>query len=307
MLESIKGSISKNEFVAGEPITMKKLVKKDGSGVMSILLPKGMRAVSVPISAETGAGGFILPGDRVDVILTRRVTETKAPEKIESKADEAAKKHQAELDAQNQAVDAATVGNETGTTDKNQEATTDTDEKDTEQATIAIQTDETGEELIAFGGGYYSETVFENVKVLAIDQQVSEKESSAIGRTATLEVPQDQAEVLSLALKIGEISLSLRSFEDNYSEKGEDPSKLKPKATGVLGRDQNRAKSAPQVDSVLIMRGGTTVNPVAVIGKKEEEAAINSTNTQATTTNNSNTQTQNQQQNSGNAAVTNKE
>ena len=31
-----------------------------------------MRAVSTQISPETGAGGFILPNDHVDVILTRR-------------------------------------------------------------------------------------------------------------------------------------------------------------------------------------------------------------------------------------------
>ena len=40
---------------------------------MSAILPKGMRAISVAVSAETGAGGFILPNDRVDVLLTRKV------------------------------------------------------------------------------------------------------------------------------------------------------------------------------------------------------------------------------------------
>jgi pilus assembly protein CpaB len=39
---------------------------------MAAMLPQGMRAVAVPISAETGVGGFILPNDRVDVLLTRR-------------------------------------------------------------------------------------------------------------------------------------------------------------------------------------------------------------------------------------------
>src|ERR671937_2757243 len=39
---------------------------------MAAILPSGMRAISTEISAETGAGGFILPNDRVDVILTRR-------------------------------------------------------------------------------------------------------------------------------------------------------------------------------------------------------------------------------------------
>jgi pilus assembly protein CpaB len=40
---------------------------------MAAILPSGMRAVSTEISAETAAGGFILPNDRVDVVLTRRL------------------------------------------------------------------------------------------------------------------------------------------------------------------------------------------------------------------------------------------
>jgi pilus assembly protein CpaB len=39
---------------------------------MAAVLPKGMRALSLEISPESGAGGFILPGDRVDVILSRQ-------------------------------------------------------------------------------------------------------------------------------------------------------------------------------------------------------------------------------------------
>jgi len=56
----------------GEPILEKKLVMPNQNGFMSAILPKGMRAISVRVSEETGAGGFILPNDRVDVILTRK-------------------------------------------------------------------------------------------------------------------------------------------------------------------------------------------------------------------------------------------
>jgi pilus assembly protein CpaB len=72
------GMIARSPFIAGEPIREPKLVRADGSGFMAAILPTGMRAVSTEISAETGAGGFILPNDRVDVILTRR---DKNPEK----------------------------------------------------------------------------------------------------------------------------------------------------------------------------------------------------------------------------------
>jgi pilus assembly protein CpaB len=68
----IAGSIARAPFVAGEPIREPKLVKANGSGFMAAILPSGMRAVSTEISPETGAGGFILPNDRVDVILSKR-------------------------------------------------------------------------------------------------------------------------------------------------------------------------------------------------------------------------------------------
>src|SRR5437588_534588 len=68
----IAGWIARAPFIAGEPIREPKLVHANGSGFMAAILPVGMRAISTEISAETGAGGFILPNDRVDVILTRR-------------------------------------------------------------------------------------------------------------------------------------------------------------------------------------------------------------------------------------------
>src|SRR3954471_13866577 len=70
--KQIAGMIARAPFIAGEPIREPKLVRADGSGFMAAILPTGMRAVSTEISAETGAGGFILPNDRVDVILTKR-------------------------------------------------------------------------------------------------------------------------------------------------------------------------------------------------------------------------------------------
>jgi len=68
----IAGSVARSPFIAGEPIRELKLVKTNGSGFMAAVLPSGMRAVSTEISPETGAGGFILPNDRVDVILSKR-------------------------------------------------------------------------------------------------------------------------------------------------------------------------------------------------------------------------------------------
>ena len=66
------GAIVRVSMVAGDPIREPYVVMAKGSGFMAAVLPKGMRAVAVDISPESGAGGFILPDDRVDVVLTRR-------------------------------------------------------------------------------------------------------------------------------------------------------------------------------------------------------------------------------------------
>lgn len=81
-LNEFKDAVARSPFVAGEPIREQKLVRADGAGFMSAILPAGMRAVSTEISAETGAGGFILPNDRVDVLLTRREQGAQASESI---------------------------------------------------------------------------------------------------------------------------------------------------------------------------------------------------------------------------------
>ena len=72
-IKEIAGSIVRAPFIAGEPIREQKLVRANGSGFMAAILPAGFRAISTEISPETGAGGFILPNDRVDIVLTRRL------------------------------------------------------------------------------------------------------------------------------------------------------------------------------------------------------------------------------------------
>ena len=114
---------------------------------MAAILPAGMRAVSTEISPETGAGGFILPNDHVDVLLSRR----------DKEAEKAA------------GVDV-----------------------------------------------HVSETILSNVRVLAIDQNVEEKNGQrvVVGKTATLELAPNQAETLGRARQMGTLSLALRSIVD---------------------------------------------------------------------------------------------
>jgi pilus assembly protein CpaB len=146
-IEQLTGSIARSPFVAGEPIREAKLIKANGSGFMAALLPSGMRAVSTEISPETGAGGFILPNDRVDVLLTRRDREAEKATGIEA---------------------------------------------------------------------HITETILTDVRVLAIDQTIEEKNGQrvVVGKTATLELSPRQAETLAVSRQRGTLSLALRSLID---------------------------------------------------------------------------------------------
>ena len=65
------GSVVREPILAGEPIIGRKIVRAGDSGYMAAYLEPGMRAMAIRVTVETAAGGFILPGDRVDVLLTR--------------------------------------------------------------------------------------------------------------------------------------------------------------------------------------------------------------------------------------------
>ena len=67
-MQAVVGDIVKEPIFAGEPITPKKIVRGGESGYMAVRLPEGMRAMSLGVTVETGAGGFIQPGDRIDVL-----------------------------------------------------------------------------------------------------------------------------------------------------------------------------------------------------------------------------------------------
>src|SRR5215212_746001 len=139
-LEETAGSIVRSAMLGGEPIRRERLIKADGSGFMSAILPSGMRAVAISIDTRgaTSAGGLILP----------------------YRDDESSK-----------------------------------------------------------GGGVdvqISETILSNIRVLAIGQNVQERNGEKVvtGETATLELTPGQAETVTLAQKTGQISLALRSLTD---------------------------------------------------------------------------------------------
>jgi pilus assembly protein CpaB len=72
-MDNLIGAVVREPIASGEPMVERKIVKGGEGGYLAVVLQPGMRAVGVPVSVESGAGGFILPGDRVDVIQTREV------------------------------------------------------------------------------------------------------------------------------------------------------------------------------------------------------------------------------------------
>jgi pilus assembly protein CpaB len=86
---------------------------------------------------------------------------------------------------------------------------------------------------------HVSDTLFRNVRILAIGQRIEVKEGqkNAEGNTATLELTPRQAELLALAKSMGEISLALRSVAD--FEKGGQQSN----EAAELNKNQNRGNA----------------------------------------------------------------
>lgn len=76
-MQAFEGAIVKEALVAGEPIVARKVVRAGQSGFMAVVVQPGMRAMAIPITAESAAGGFILPGDRVDVLQSRKPDDSK--------------------------------------------------------------------------------------------------------------------------------------------------------------------------------------------------------------------------------------
>lgn len=69
-LESLAEARARLPILRGEPIAAGKIVQPKDRSMLSAVLPKGMRAIAIEISDRTAVSGFVLPNDRVDVLLT---------------------------------------------------------------------------------------------------------------------------------------------------------------------------------------------------------------------------------------------
>lgn len=72
-ISKLLGTVVRFPITAGQPVTQGTLVAPGDRGFLAAALGPGMRAVTIPVSAKTGVGGFVFPGDRVDLVLTQAV------------------------------------------------------------------------------------------------------------------------------------------------------------------------------------------------------------------------------------------
>jgi len=124
---------------ANEPVLALKVTGAGQRATLSALVAPGMKAVTIRVNDVEGVGGFVLPGDRVDVALTRQIDKASAT----------------------------------------------------------------------------TEVVLQNARVLAIDQSADERAfKAAVAKSVTLEVDTVDAQKLSLASTVGNLSLLLRKAGD---------------------------------------------------------------------------------------------
>lgn len=189
--DALLGSVVRTGIAAGDPITDMHLVKRGEHGFLAAILTPGMRAITVPITAGTGLSGLVIPGDRIDIILSMSVPGAK--EGSERKL---------------------------------------------------------------------SETVMQDIRVLAVDQRLDDQASDAImAHATTLEVTPKQAEIVTLLGDVGKLSMTLRSVgsAENDTEPHEPSITWENEATQLPMFNQPKTASSKTYDGsrVDVVRGST--------------------------------------------------
>lgn len=212
--DALSGTL-KRDVVAGEPLSESMLVGEDAPNFVAATLGEGMRAIAISVDSASMVGGFVGPGDYVDIIMTYS--------------------------------DRVDVPDEAGA--------------DVETM-IDLMIDRQA-----------SETIMQNVRVVAVDQ-TSRRPSDAqakVGRTITLEVDRQGAEILALAQTMGELTLTLRKMGDNNLY-GRDYdvitdariTNVRNEVVNEIQRMENTTSSGQAGNIVRIYNGfTTTASPVA--------------------------------------------
>lgn len=201
--EDVAQGTIRRDMAANEPILQSSLIAGGNGNVLTANMKPGMRALAIKVSAESMVGGFINPGDKVDILLTQE---------------------------------------------------------------IRFNGDNT-EELENTVHNKATETILENIRVLAIDQTAQKEDDKAqVGRTVTLEVDQTGAEKLALASQMGELSLALLGAGED-KQAGLVPAEPRAKMTtdvevSAVLQELNKVKrnSGGNANIVRIYNGGNVEN-----------------------------------------------
>jgi pilus assembly protein CpaB len=169
VVDSVIGRINRSPLIVGEAVLESRLAPVGSDRGLAMLIPEGSRAMTVPVNVVSGVSGFVLPGSRVDVLVSIRPRSNREP---------------------------------------------------------------------------MAKMILQNVRVLAVDQQMEERDGRPItSRAVTLEVGPEEAEKLGLASTEGTLLLALRSSIDSgvNATAGATVSKLlgsgKPKVRKVVKRN----------------------------------------------------------------------
>ena len=161
----LSGRLVRN-IVTGRPVLKSAVSRKKGDNILATRMKKGERGVAIEVDAASMAGGFVAPGDSVDVLMT----------------------YQMRIRGDNEALFSTLINQ------------------------------------------YATETVLEDVKVLATDQEaVKEDNEASVARTVTLAVKPKQAEALALAMRMGELHLALRPVGDTERRHADKPADVATK------------------------------------------------------------------------------
>jgi len=177
-LEETIGRVATQPLYAGEILLEKRLTQYTGGSPLAVVIENGMRALTVRVNDVIGVAGFLLPGNRVDVVSTKR----------------------------------GRGGSDT-----------------------------------------LSNTIVQNLKVLAVDQTVSsDKNDPVIVRAVTLEVTPSQAESIVKATEEGKVQLTLRNPLDvAVNDKKTD----RPGSAGQAARDNSAPRRGTQGYRVDVIKG----------------------------------------------------
>lgn len=206
-IEALEGRLARN-VAKGEPLLKSAILGQKAGNMVSASLEPGQRAVAIPVDATSMAGGFIGPGDYVDIIITYR-----------------------------EAV-----------------------ETDDESPEVATMLELTLDKMA-------TETLMQNVKILAVDQMAERPDDKKVkvGKTVTVAVSVQDAERLFLASKVGDLTLALRGIGDENLVKPDWPIISDARLTNMneeVLKEYKKLKndSGIRADIVRIYNGGDMIS-----------------------------------------------